>query len=57
MNTKDELRVRQLLELIRMENNRAEQECQHGDGWLSDHAGQVRDYSAMVDEILAKEKS
>lgn len=54
MKLRDELRVRQLLELMRMENALADRETHHGDGWLYDHAGQANNYSAEIDEILSR---
>ena len=53
MTRETELRIMQLLELMRMENNAAERETQHGDGWLYDHAGQLKDYSSEIDELRA----
>lgn len=51
MTREVELRIMQLIELMRLENNRAEQEAQFGDGWLSDHGGQIREYSEEIDRL------
>lgn len=57
MNERDRIRAEELLQLMRMENNCAEHETQHGDGWLSDHSGMIRYYQAELDELLGKEEA
>lgn len=52
MDLKTELRIRELLELIRMENNLAEKETQFGDGWLYDHAGVIHEYHKEISDLL-----
>ena len=52
MNTSDELKVRKLIELCKMENNLAEHEDHHGDGWLYDHAQSIREYAAEIDALI-----
>lgn len=55
MTERDRIRAEELLQLMRLENNCAEHETQHGDGWLSDHDGAIRNYQAELDELLAKQ--
>jgi hypothetical protein len=45
--------AQRLLELIRLENNMAQRETEHGDGWLTDHAEMIRQYDAQLSALLA----
>lgn len=54
MNEADLIEARAIIELMRMENNQAEHETQHGDGWLSDHAGAIRGLEARLDSVWSR---
>ena len=49
---KVEIKIQALLQLMRMENNLAERETQHGDGWLYNHAEEISNYYRDINNLL-----
>lgn len=52
MDVQSELRIRLLLEYMRIENEAAALDLARGGDWLSDHASVIADYGNEIEDIL-----
>jgi len=55
VNINSELRIRLLLEYIRLENEGAALDLARGGNWLSDHGAAISEYGKEIEEILEAE--